>query len=426
MANVERLDPMEPPSTQATPVTPANRHAIIDIVRGFALFGVLLSNLVWIELWCGTPDELLDALPTKDLDDLFDLLGLTLIQSKFYTLFSMLFGLGLAIQLNSAEKRGVSIRPTYLRRLAILFVIGAAHATLIWFGDILHLYALNGLILLAISRFPVKVLLRVAVGLALFTSLLPAIDWLMHAGDATTESVSTAGEETSGSLYEVMRDASYPEVVRAHFDHQLAEYANTSIAGDESMLYWYLSVLWKFILGFCIGRLGILQNLSHYRPAIRRLFPWALAVGLAGNALGSALAIGKDVWIPGADSWLSLLNLPYELGILALAVAYACGLCLLVERAKSPRWVSALAPVGRMALTNYLMHSFFYLAIFYQFGLGAIGKVGASGCMAIGAAIFAGQIIFSNWWLHRFRFGPAEWAWRSLTYGKMQRMRRES
>jgi uncharacterized protein len=407
----------------AAPVIPANRHAIIDIVRGFALLGVLLSNLVWVALWCGTPNELLEALPTHGIDELVDLFGLTFIQSKFYTLFSMLFGLGLAIQLNSAERRGGSVAPTYLRRLGVLFVIGALHATLIWFGDILILYAINGVILLALSRFPVKILLRLALALAIFTSLLPAIQWQIHAGTSPNELSAAAAAEEVDPLYEVMRDASYAEVVRAHLDFQIDAYSNTAIAGDESMLFWYLNVLWKFILGFCIGRMGILQNLAAHRAAIRRLFPWALGIGIAGNALGSAIVAAKDVWIPSAYSWLSLLNVPYELGIVSLAVAYACGLCLLVERAKSPRWVAALAPVGRMALTNYLMQSVFYLAIFYQLGFGAIGKIGATSCMAIGAVIFLGQVAFSRWWLNRFRFGPAEWAWRSLTYGKMQPMR---
>jgi len=397
---------------------------VIDIIRGFALLGVLLSNLVWVALYCGTPEHILEGLPTRELDEIVDLFGLTFVQSKFYTLFSMLFGLGLAVQLTSAERRGSRVAPTYLRRLAVLFVIGSMHATLIWFGDILHLYALNGVLLWALSRFPLRVLWRLTLALAVLTSLLPAANWLLQPESSATVAEGMSAEEAPNPLYQLMRDASYPEVVAGHAAFHLDEYANSTIAGDESMLYWYLSVLWKFMLGFCIGRAGILQNLAQHGAAIRKLFPWALAIGLAGNALTGAAVVGWDVWIPAAGNAASLLNVPYQLGIVSLAVAYACWLCMKVAQARPPRWVLALAPVGRMALTNYLTHSLLYLLIFYRVGFGAIGQIGATTCMAIGASIFLGQIVFSRWWLGRYRFGPAEWAWRSLTYGKRQPMRR--
>lgn len=418
--------PVEPTLQVAAPVNPDNRHAIIDIVRGFALYGVLLANLIWVALWCGTPSELLETLPTHELDEIVDLLVLVFVDSKFYTLFSMLFGLGLAIQLNSAKRRGGSITPTYLRRLGILFVIGALHTTLIWFGDVLHMYAITGVILLGLSRFSVKALLRIALVLAILTSLLPALAWQLDLGGKEAELSAAISTEHDDPLYLAMRNGSYSDVVDTQVAYLIAGYTNGAIAGDESMLTWYLNVLWKFLLGFCIGRMGILQNLTKHRAAIRRLFPWALAVGLAGNGLCLAFVAVYDVWIPSASSWVSLLNLPYQLGILALSVAYACWLCLLVTRPTCPGWISALAPVGRMALTNYLMHSLFYVAIFYQLGFGAIGKIGATSCLTISLAIFMFQIAFSRWWLNRYRFGPAEWAWRSLTYGSLQRMRIES
>ena len=152
--------------------------------------------------------------------------------------------------------------------------------------------------------------------------------------------------------------------------------------------------------------------------------PWLLAIGVVGNGASVALEWARTVLgVPGNRFWLVSLDPLIQAGVICLSAFYAASIALLLHNA---RWAHALAPlaaVGRMALTNYLTHSLVYLLVLTGAGLGLIGHIGATVCLAITIVLFGLQIGFSNWWLRRYRFGPAEWLWRSLTYGRIQPMR---
>jgi uncharacterized protein len=179
-----------------------------------------------------------------------------------------------------------------------------------------------------------------------------------------------------------------------------------------------------FAVGFTLQMRGYIHQIGDYIPTLRRAMPWLLAIGVVGNAASVASEWARTVLgIPGNRFWLVSLEPLIQAGVICLSAFYAGGIALLL---RSARWALVLAPlaaVGRMALTNYLTHSLVYLLVLTGAGLGLIGHIGATVCLAITVVLFGLQIAYSNWWLRHYRFGPAEWLWRSLTYGRMQPMR---
>jgi uncharacterized protein len=163
--------------TLIAPVAPGERYEIIDIVRGFALFGVLLANMVWTTQEAPLTDEQRQAMTTRSVDDAALFFTGAFIDGKFYTLFSMLFGMGFALQLTRASERGVSLLPTYMRRLGILLAIGILHTVLLWFGDILHIYALLGFVLILFAGRSNRTVLRWVVALAALSISFPMLHW---------------------------------------------------------------------------------------------------------------------------------------------------------------------------------------------------------------------------------------------------------
>jgi uncharacterized protein len=183
-------------------------------------------------------------------------------------------------------------------------------------------------------------------------------------------------------------------------------------------------VFGKFLLGYFVGRRRLLQDAAQHLDLYRTLLWWGLVVGVVCNGVWvlTDVLISEKQLSPRSD-WMLPVRFMIYLGTIALAGFYLSAIVLLYQRDSWRPRISLLAPVGRMALTNYLMHTVFNLLIFYGYGLGLLGKVGTTFCVALSLAIFALQIVYSRWWLSRFRFGPAEWLWRALTYGKVQPMR---
>ena len=242
----------------------------------------------------------------------------------------------------------------------------------------------------------------------------------MGTGAAATGQTESA-EKTA--RFVALSKGNWLDVIRVNWTFNRDEYTSFEL-GFDAQAYWYLSVLSKFLLGFVIGRRKLLQNADQHLALFCRALPWTLAIGLLGNAYWAGAQCISDVWLPKHPSlWVVLSWLFVEFSALALSLAYLSALVLLFQRPAWRRSLEYLAPVGRMALTNYLMHSFFFAFLFYSVGLGLLGKVGATGCLLLGLAIFGFQIALSKWWLNRLRFGPVEWLWRSLTYGKIQPMR---
>lgn len=404
------------------PVSAHERIDLIDVVRGFALFGVLLANLVWITTDVVLTDARVSQLPTAPLDRIVKPLVVLLVDHKFYTLFSFLFGLGFAIQLSRAEESGYSAVAVYGRRVAILAVIGLLHVALVWYGDILLVYAIGGFGLLAVRHWNTRLLVVLALALALFARAIvavsPPIAGAPDGSPIDAELKENAEKERQLAIFD---GTSYLAIAREN----AAIYYRDIVAGGVG-LFLLPQVFGRFMLGLYVGRRNWARRTTELLPTLRRLLPWAIGVGVVGNGTAMLLEQLQDGQVLGRHSFWVAAGAPVEeAGILALAFAYLSVLVLLFHHSVAwRRRLGYLAPVGRMALTNYLTQSVLYLVVLTGVGFGLYGEVGPAWCVGLALIIFAAQMAFSAWWLACYRFGPAEWLWRTLTYGQWQPMRK--
>jgi uncharacterized protein len=406
------------------PVQPDERLVVIDILRGFALFGILVVNMIYFAhpIYRGV----IDLSWASSIDRAAELVIKLFAEGKFFTMFSFLFGLGLAIQLQRAAAKGARFTPLYVRRLLVLLMFGLMHALLFWWGDILTYYAtLGGVLLLFRNTAPRRLLMW-----ALIFLVVPLV--LNAAVVGITELARTTPE--GAAQIEASLERGRQEYLTA-YDRALAVYSGSSFTAmiPQRVADWSLQtvgvvfnglmfvVLTMFMLGLYVGRQKLLHESGQHLALFRRVLLWGVILGGIGNVLYVVASAASDVLVP---TWTSLAAMAgYVLGMPALSLAYAAGLVLLIQR---PAWRQRLLPlaaVGRLALSNYLLQTLVCTTIFYGYGLGLYGQVGPAVGLVLTLVIFGLQIPLSIWWLRLFRFGPAEWLWRSLTYRRMQPMR---
>lgn len=392
----------------ADPIPVRERHDLIDALRGFALGGVLMVNLASFTLYEFLPEPARAALPTAGFDALALQAMELLVNIKFITLFSLLFGLGFSLQMERAEASGGLAR--FVRRLLILLVIGLVHSYFIWWGDILLTYAVVGLLLVCFRHASDRVLLITGLVIAL---LLPPLlsPWVREVLDGWPKQAQVY----AGAL-RAFSSSSPGAVLHGNIDT-----ANWARVSNWALVCF---VLGRFLLGYWAGRRGLFQYPLRHKNLITRLFWGSLLAGVAMTVL-QFTQVGLREQYPLLDTEASkfAIRVLLRAGPLALGIAYAAGFAMLFLR---PGWrprLQILAPMGRMALTHYLTQSVLGIALFYGIGLGIGPRWGVAGWWSAWALIFAGQIAISHWWLARFRFGPMEWIWRSLTYGRRQPFR---
>lgn len=389
--------------------TPAReRIPALDVLRGVAVAGILFANVLVFFGLMFLPAERAAALPTAEADGVVRFLERVLIEGKFYSIFSLLFGIGFGLQL---ARGGEEALPRFRRRLRILLAIGAIHAFLIWSGDILMLYALLGFTMPWFARKSGPELLRWTVILLAIPTALYAVAlavWML-VGPAADPNAS--GAAVPAGFLAILERMGTGGVKDAFIGNLLM------VAGRWADLFATMrfpKVLGMFVLGLWTVRAGIALDPSSHRSLLVRWSLLGLGVGLPTN-LAAAWATGQWAYFPPTAG--SLLGVAMQaVGIPMLALGYAATIALLVV--ESRRAIMVFAPVGRMALTNYLMHSIVCVALSYGFGLGLWWRIGASTAVAIAAAIILVQIPLSAWWLSSYRFGPVEWIWRRLTYAR--------
>ena len=422
-----------PSSAEARPVDSSERLVLLDALRGFALCGVFISNvMVWLSGRVFLPrEQVLAALNTASLADTLAWQGFTLlVAGKFITLFSFLFGLGFAVQMGRAEARGASITPLYVRRLGVMLVMGLSHLFLIWYGDILSTYAVLGCGLLLFRGRSDRTLLvgalLFALGGSIISVLMLKLPQLMadtpEAGAAIVKAANERSADIKAQTLAAYTHGSWLDTTQATFHFFFHDYA-------PLLLSILLPTFGRFLLGLLAGKRRIFHDVPQHLRLFRRLLGWGLVAGVIGSGSGLVLQqlLVKKVLTPETlPAWVSFAMAPLrQVGELGFAAVYVSGITLLFQRASWQRALGLLAPVGRMALTNYLSQSIISVLFFYGFGLGFITKLGPAACVAYCLSVFSVQVVWSHLWLARFRFGPAEWVWRSLTYGKAQPMRRE-
>lgn len=384
------------------------RLAFVDALRGFALFGVLAANL-WI--FAGLvymSGEQRAALAASPLDRAASFLELLLVENKFMGLFSTLFGVSFWLFLSRARARGAPAVALFYRRIGWLFVIGAVHGWLFWAFDILRFYALWALLLpLFLSWRPRRLL---AAALAAST-LVPAL----VAGARAFLPAPAGGAEMDAVTLAVFSTGSFREVLAANWRY------DWFLTNSVGQIAYQVAVFGRLLMGLYLARTFTLGDLGAHRPLLRRVLAVGAIVGAAGNLVFATEWLGDTA---GRPALAFLRRLLVESGFLGLTLAYAAALALLFLRPAGRKALSLLVPLGQMALTWYLFQTATGLALFYGFAGGLMGRVPpallAAGCVAQ----YAVEVAVARAWMRRFRFGPAEWLWRSLTYGAWQPMRR--
>ena len=363
------------------------------------------------------------------LDTTVDFAIEALVHGKFYSLFSLLFGTGFYVFLSRAVVKGVAARPLFRRRLWLLFGIGLLHATLLWAGDILTIYALLGFALVPFYGRSSRTLLAWAAGLLALPVVVYALMWTAGMADPLASPPTDPGPggaaagppegfDPIGFMIAGFRGG-YLDVLQANL---------VQLAGRWVELFTTVrlpKVLGLFVLGLWIGQRGVARDLDAHAGVLRRVAAWGLGLGLPLNVAGAWLVADAVPYLPG--SALGMLEVVVgAVGVPLLALGYAAGIALLMRSASASRLLMAFAPVGRMALTNYLLQTVACMFVFYGIGLGLYGEVGTAAAAGIALLLFALQVPLSRWWLSRYRFGPAEWAWRRMTYRVPLALRRSS
>lgn len=400
------------PDASTLPVR--ERILALDTLRGVAVGGILLANIfVFVGLNFMPPDRVA-ALPTARADHIAVLAEHVFVDGKFYSVFSLLFGIGFGLQLT---RGGAAAVPRFRRRLRILLGIGAIHAFLIWAGDILMLYALLGFTMPWIARKSNRALLRwTVILLAIPTALyiVALLAWTLS-GSGTSPAAAAQGPPASMLRYfAAIGSGGFRDALIGNLVFLAGRWA------DLFATVRFPKVLGMFVLGLWTVRTGIALSPSKHRPMLVRWASLGWAIGLPANLIA---AWSFDHWPYLPPSFGALLGVAMQgVGIPMLALGYAATVALLVVDGR--RFITVFAPVGRMALTNYLMHSFVCVTLSYGFGFGLWWRTGAARAMVIALVIIAVQIPLSAWWLSRFRYGPVEWIWRRLTYQRPLELRR--
>ena len=385
------------------PVSVQERFEFLDVLRGAALLGIVTANTFLYSLYNYVSETARTNLPTHAADQVLYFLELWLVESKFYTLFSLLFGVGFSILLTRAQAKGLVFHRFFLRRAFFLFLIGATHAVLVWNHDILEAYAVCGALLLPFTSARPRTI--VAVAIAALLAPIPLhllggipVGGLINARMALFERFGFTRETqiltyTQGSVGDIMRL------------NLCNWFSQVSFLISSGMIF---KIYGCFLLGFYFGRQALFMQLAQHKPLIRRVAFWGVAVGLPLNFLYAATF--------ETETWAEMLIGSFA--VLPLSAGYAAVLCLIWLGPEGPRRLRHFAAVGRMALTNYVGQSVICTLIFYNTGLGLGGTVGPTIYFLVGFAVYGLEVITSRWWLGRFRFGPLEWLWRIATYGQ--------
>ena len=388
-----------------SPIGAAERIREIDIIRGFALFGVLWLNLV-AQAYNLVPAGTHDNLATAQWDAFIAPAADIIIADKAMALFSLLFGYGFAMIISRLEARSVDASKIFLRRTAILFAIGIIHIWFVWFGDILHVYALMGLGLLLTRRWSDRRLLVVGLFLALFsTGALELVLQFRYDEPFPWWPIYDVATERH---FSVLQGNSY-----SAYQGELWWASWETMWGMPFYIKYCATALGRFMLGAWIFRKGWLQIPAAFRPQFRRWACIFLAVGIILTIVGLVL-----------DRFNEALAYTFApLPQLSLALGYGAAIVALCENQKFRKAMSGVAAVGQTALTNYLLQSLMYIFVLFGFGLGLLNLLGATLCLVLAVSFFCLQVWVSAWWVARFRYGPMEWVWRSLTYAKRQPFR---
>lgn len=397
----------------------SDRIEVIDVLRGFTLLGIILVHMTE-QYYAGQPPEQFASFASKGLADevVSGFVGI-FVQGKFYMIFSFLFGLSFYLQLSKSDG-SLKFVTRFFWRLLILFGIGFIHH-LHYRGDILTIYAMLGIGLLLTYRLPDKYLLIIAILLILnvpsVLTKLKDVIWVPATGQ---NPFLNADQNSLLTYYNTVKSGTYLEILKANLT-EFSTKMNFQILSGR--LYITMGL---FLLGLYAGRKNIFENIEQEKPLFKKLLKGSLWT-LLGCILFSAAFFGGaqilSIKLSDQLQWL-VGGEVFDIFNAAFATIYTAGILLLFQKEKwNPRLMHFYA-VGRMGLTTYLMQTIFGVLIFFSVGFGLLGEIGASLAFGIAIGLYILQIQFSKFWLSHFHYGIFEWLWRSLTYLKIQPLRK--
>jgi uncharacterized protein len=400
----------------ASPSLPlAERLPVLDILRGFALLGILVMNMPGFS-YSGFAEADGSHLWPSLLDQRAEQLRDMLFSGKFNSMFSLLFGIGFTIQFARMEQRDPAhATQLYLRRLLILALFGVIHAVVFWTGDVLHVYALLGLVLVLGLR---RVSDRGIVALIAACLVYPALSGALRVLVMTPEIVARRVREAQA--FEISNNAAYGH---GSFADTVVENARVMayFYGDPISLWgtfgWYVMMAMTLLIGVLAGRRRWVQRIPQLLPQIRRLAWWTLAIGLVcGAAFTLIFEMNRA---PGPSPIKVLGSVCFNLSRLSMMICYVLVIVQLAQHATWQRWLAPLAAAGRMPLTNYLLQTAICVTLFSGWGFGLWLKVGPALGLLLSLAIFFAVLVpWSLWWLKHHERGPLEALWARATYGR--------
>lgn len=416
---------MKTTTPKIQPLRGGERMVILDFLRGLAIFGILVVNMNWYNAPLFA--QMGDLIPWQDAPNKLALLFIKIFfESKFYPLFSVLFGLGFYYFMQKATEDTAPVMFRYRMRLFYLLLFGILHVVFFWHGDILIIYALFGFVMTWFYRKSDKTLivwiaLFVALPALMIVAMVALLQFAMQMPEAA-EGIAQgfAGQERYARefvarAYEVYATGSFTEIMRV----RLTDYMHAL----NGIIFAFPNVMSLFLIGLLMGRKQVFRSLPHALGVLRKIFFWCLPLAIVFNGMYVyASTTGSFIqpdWNMAAMVVGGLIGGPAQMFIYVYLAAW------LYHRGVFGRLAGAVESVGRMAFTNYLAHTIIVTTIFYSYGLGLYGQVNYWQGILLAVPIYILQLIWSPYWLKRFRFGPFEWLWRTATYGKKQPFRRD-
>lgn len=401
------------------PIRSGERYILLDALRGLALFGICLANFPEFSLYTFLEEKAATGMPTAGIDRIVRYLQYIFIDGKFYTLFSILFGIGFSIIISNAMRKQVNGFAIFYRRMVILLLIGFLHLMFLWSGDILMLYALLGLFLPFYRNVSNMRLLTAS---AFFLLLPIVIDTILGITGVNPSAAVVSAQQYFCARYGItddnfaywLRDANnYPDVFKFLIQGALVR-VQEFIDGNRAF-----KVMGLFLLGFYIGRTRLYARLYENKMLLKKITMWGFLIGLPVSLIYAWSAMNAHPW------GIAMHTLLYTISVFPMGLAYIAAFSLYYIKKKDHRIFRLLAAPGRMALTNYIGQSVCGMIIFYGIGFGFGADTGLIYVLLTATVVYLFQIVFSHIWLHYFQFGPLEWIWRMLTYGKKYKLKKE-
>ncbi len=413
-----------------SPVQTNERETFMDVLRGFAILGIFIANLGSGFSGYSEDAHLTGPMLVPKLDHAMSFLHHMFIEGKFYSIFSLLFGWGIALQIKRGMDKGIDATPTVRRRLCFMLLLGFIHL-MIWPGDIVFFYALLGFLLLPLRKFSNKTLLITGTILVCTPILLYWLKMTFHDLNYPAQKLQELGNwadvklnpklqnvTTQAEYMAAMKNANWFDILKGNMAGFFYRYSYLFFVSRIP------KVLGMFLVGYVVGRIDFYKNILQHK----KILYWVIGVGLVLGLPANYMLAHYMSYYEGDYFELKINGfyetVVYAFGVAELAMVYVALFMLSFQTAAGKKILSALAPVGKMAFSNYILQSLAGNFVFLGPGLNYGGQIGPFWYTFLGIGFFIMQIILSTIWLKYFNYGPLEWLWRSATYKKWQPMKK--